>query len=108
MWKKFVAVKALAMLRQERRSPDRLIRAGDNTVPNRSSALQSFWQREYWDTFMRDDEQVRKAVHYIENNPANAKLCRTAAEWPFSSARLRDEFLRLIIPAGTPISKLAS
>ena len=34
------------------------------------------WQREYWDTFMRDEEQERKAVRYIENNPVKAKLCR--------------------------------
>jgi len=42
MWKKFVAAKALAMLRQERRSPDRPVPVGDNTGPNRSSALLSF------------------------------------------------------------------
>ncbi len=104
MWKKFVAAKTLAKVRQERRSPDRLVRAGDNTGPNRSSVLQSFWQREYWDTFMRDEAQEKKAVCYIENNPVKAKLCRMVEEWPFSSARFRDKFQRLIIPAGTPIS----
>jgi putative transposase len=108
MWKKFVAAKSLAILRTERRSPDRLVRADDNTGPNRSSALQSFWQREYWDTFMRDEEQEQKAVRYIENNPVKAKLCRTARDWPFSSARFRDEFQRLVISSGTPISKSAS
>ena len=108
MWKKFVAARALAMLRQERRSPDRPVRAGDNTRTNRSSALQSFWQREYWDTFMRNKMQEKTAVRYIENNPVNAKLCRTTEEWPFSSARFRDEFQRLAIPPGTPISTSAS
>jgi len=49
-----------------------------------------FWQPEYWDRFMRDNEQQQKAVHYIENNPVKAKLCRTAEEWLFSSARFRD------------------
>lgn len=49
-----------------------------------------FWQPEYWDRFMRDEEQKRKAVRYIENNPVKAKLCRTPADWPFSSARFRD------------------
>jgi len=108
MWKKFVAARALAMLRQERRSPDRPVCAGDNTRSNSSSALQSFWQREYWDTFMRDEAQERKSVRYIENNPVKAKLCRTAEQWPFSSARFRDEFQRLVISSGTPISKSAS
>lgn len=49
-----------------------------------------FWQLDYWDTFMRDDVQTRKAIRYIENNPVKAKLCRTPEEWLFSSARFRD------------------
>ena len=71
-WKKFVAPKALA--------------------------LQSFWQREYWDTFMRDDAQEKRAISYIESNPAKTKLCRVAEEWPFSSARFRDEYRRVVLP----------
>ena len=71
-WKKFVAPKALA--------------------------LQSFWQREYWDTFMRDDAQEKRAISYVESNPAKAKLCRVAEEWPFSSARFRDEYRRVVLP----------
>ncbi len=102
-WKRFSATRALKLLRAERRTPIR--RDPDNlNEPNRSSALQSFWQREYWDTFMRDEEQQRKAVHYIENNPVKAKLCRVDKEWPFSSARFRDEFRRLQIPVGAPVS----
>jgi type I restriction enzyme R subunit/putative DNA methylase len=108
MWKKFVAAKALAMLRQERRSPDRLVRAVDNTGPNRSSALPLFWQREYWDTFMRDEAQEKTAIRYIESNPLKSKLCRAAEQWPFSSARFRDKFQRLIISGGTPIFRSAS
>jgi putative transposase len=96
-WKKFVAAQSLAILRTERQSPDRLVRADDNIGPNRSSALQSFWQREYWDTFMRGGEQERKAIHYIEDNPVKAKLCRDARDWPFSSARLRNEYGQLVI-----------
>jgi REP element-mobilizing transposase RayT len=49
-----------------------------------------YWQEDYWDTFMRDEEQTRKAVRYIENNPVKARFCRTPEEWPFSSARFRD------------------
>jgi hypothetical protein len=104
MWKKFVATKALAMLRPERRSPDRPVRAGDSTVPNGSSALQSFWQREYWDTFMRDEAQEKTAIRYIENNPVKAKLRGAKEQWPFSSAKFRDKFQQLVIPIGTPIS----
>jgi REP element-mobilizing transposase RayT len=49
-----------------------------------------FWQPEYWDRFMRDDEQKHKAIRYIENNPVKANLCRAPEEWAFSSARFRD------------------
>jgi REP element-mobilizing transposase RayT len=58
-----------------------------NKLLNRSG---DFWQEDYWDTFMRDDEQTRKAIRYIENNPVKAKLCQTPEAWPFSSARFRD------------------
>jgi uncharacterized protein (DUF2236 family) len=57
------------------------------------------WQREYWDTFMRDAAQERKAVHYVEHNHVKAKLCAAPADWPFSSARFRDEYWRLVMPA---------
>jgi hypothetical protein len=53
------------------------------------------WQREYWDTFMRSEEQERTAIRYIEGNPVKAGLCRVAEEWMFSSARLRDEHRQL-------------
>jgi REP element-mobilizing transposase RayT len=56
------------------------------------------WQREYWDTFMRTEEQERKAIHYIEANPTKARLCQRPEEWRFSSARFRDEYQRLVFP----------
>jgi putative DNA methylase len=50
-----------------------------------------FWQAEYFDRFILDDEHFRKAVHYIENNPVKAGLAKAAAEWIFSSAHHRSE-----------------
>ena len=47
----------------------------------------TFWQEDYWDTFMRDEEQEAKARSYIANNPVKARLVRTPAEWPWSGAR---------------------
>jgi REP element-mobilizing transposase RayT len=64
-----------------------------NRILNRSG---EFWQREYWETFMRSEEQERTAIRYIENNPVKAKLCQLAEEWPFSSARFRDKYNRLV------------
>jgi len=95
-WKRFVATET------ERRSPTRRVSENSPNAPARRAALQ--WQREYWDTFMRDEEQEKTAVRYLENNPVKAKLCQLAEEWPFSSARFRDKYRRLEIPSGTPAS----
>jgi REP element-mobilizing transposase RayT len=47
------------------------------------------WRREYFDRFMRNAEHVETTVAYIENNPVAARLCETAEDWRFSSARWR-------------------
>jgi len=51
---------------------------------------------------MRDEAQKRTAIRYIETNPVKAKLCAAKEKWPFSSARFRDKYRRLVIPPGTP------
>jgi REP element-mobilizing transposase RayT len=58
----------------------------------------AFWEREYWDTKMRHDEQERKAVRYIEANPVKARLTAEAKEWAWSSARFRDDYGVLRLP----------
>lgn len=102
-WKVRVAREAGKTLRLERRAPARLVVSQNVNEPSRCSAFRSFWQREYWDTFMRDEAQEKTAIRYIENNPVKAKLCVTREHWPFSSARFRDEYARLVIPSGTPV-----
>ena len=52
----------------------------------------AFWQEDYWDTYMRDAAHELKSRRYIESNPVKAFLVREAKEWPWSSARFRDEF----------------
>jgi REP element-mobilizing transposase RayT len=66
-----------------------------NTLLGRSGV---FWEREYWDTRLRDDEQLRKAVRYVEANPLKANLVRAANAWEWSSARFRDQYGRLPAP----------
>ncbi|GIV55346.1 MAG: hypothetical protein KatS3mg040_0114 [Candidatus Kapaibacterium sp.] len=46
----------------------------------------AFWQREYFDRFIRDETHLRATIEYIENNPVKAGLVRSASEWRFSSA----------------------
>jgi putative transposase len=99
-WKRYIATESEGVL-SERRSPTRRV-SGNFNAPARRAALQTLrWEREYWDTFMRDQKQEQAAVRYIENNPVTAKLGRTAEEWKFSSARFRDEDRRLVLPAET-------
>jgi len=88
-WKRFIATGAEETL-AERRSPTRHEQATSINAPARRAALQ--WQREYWDTFMRDTDQEQKAVAYIENNPVKARLCPAPEDWSFSSARFRDKY----------------
>lgn len=57
----------------------------------------TYWQDESFDHWARDDDELLRIIHYIDNNPVKAGLCRAAEDWPFSSARLRDRW-----PVGQP------
>ena len=46
----------------------------------------TFWQAEYFDRYIRDEEHLRKAIHYIEWNPVKAHLVKMPEEWKFGSA----------------------
>jgi REP element-mobilizing transposase RayT len=48
-----------------------------------------FWQREYFDRYIRDDRHYDQSVEYIEDNPVKAKLSASPSDWPFTSARHR-------------------
>ena len=45
-----------------------------------------FWQREYWDRFIRDEDHFRSAVRYILENPLKAGLVNSVEQWPWSFA----------------------
>ena len=49
--------------------------------------------------YMRDCQHEARARHYIENNPAKAKLVALPRQWSWSSARFRDAYERLCLPA---------
>ena len=52
----------------------------------------SFWAKDYFDVYMRNPEQERNTICYIENNPTKSKLVLDPKEWPWSSARHRDAY----------------
>lgn len=47
----------------------------------------SFWMRDYWDRYIRDQQHLDAVVAYIHDNPVVAGLCNAAEAWPWSSAR---------------------
>jgi putative transposase len=49
----------------------------------------AFWLDESYDHWSRDEEEMFRIIHYIENNPVAAGLCPLAEDWPWSSGRLR-------------------
>ena len=48
--------------------------------------LASFWQTEYHDRFIRDDDHYGNALRYIEYNPVMAGLVARPEDWRWSSA----------------------
>ena len=45
-----------------------------------------FWQREYFDRFIRDETHFASVKEYIEENPVTARLCERKEQWVFGSA----------------------
>lgn len=44
------------------------------------------WAKDYFDRYVRDQNQFETAKQYIETNPEVAGLCDVPEAWPFSSA----------------------
>ncbi|RYD33447.1 MAG: transposase [Verrucomicrobiaceae bacterium] len=45
-----------------------------------------FWSSDYHDRYIRDLDHLANVRAYIRNNPVKAGLCKTASDWPWSSA----------------------
>jgi putative transposase len=53
----------------------------------------SFWQEDYWDTYIRNERHFESTIAYIENNPVKAGLVNNPADWPWDHARLRTSIM---------------
>lgn len=51
----------------------------------------SFWQKDYFDRYIRHEKHYWATIAYIENNPVKANLCQNAQDWKFGSAKYRLE-----------------
>jgi len=47
----------------------------------------AFWQDDYWDRFIRNEEHFFATVEYIDQNPVKACLASDPRSWPWGSAR---------------------
>jgi putative transposase len=45
-----------------------------------------FWQDEFFDHWIRDQQDFERIVQYVEWNPVAAGLVECAEQWPWSSA----------------------
>lgn len=49
----------------------------------------TFWQKESFDHWPRDDDEFRRIAAYVENNPVKAGLVNQPSDWKWSSAAER-------------------
>lgn len=77
----------------------KILRGGDGPSPrylskkfgDKPSPPRTFWEEDYFDRYLRDDDHYRRVVNYIENNPNKAGLVKAQMDWLWSSARYRGE-----------------
>ena len=50
----------------------------------------SFWQSESYDHVIRDENEWRRIIWYVLNNPVKAGLVRDWREWPWTYFKFRD------------------
>lgn len=60
----------------------------------------TFWQKESFDHWVRDLDELERIIAYIEANPVKAGLVEQPMDWPFSSACFRKMYG---IPIGCPL-----
>lgn len=50
-----------------------------------------FWEPEYFDRVMRDEDHIRNTIEYIEDNPVKAGISSSPGSYRFSSAGRRSQ-----------------
>jgi putative DNA methylase len=63
-----------------------IVQAWKSVSAHAPDAPKQLWQKNYFDRFMRDEDQLWFTVNYIEANPVTAGLVAAKEEWRWSSA----------------------
>ncbi|MEX0868028.1 MAG: hypothetical protein WD030_11775, partial [Pirellulales bacterium] len=68
----------------------RIMQSLKSYTANRANEMlgrsERFWQRESYDHWIRDLDELERIVSYIRGNPVAAGLCEQARDWRYSSA----------------------
>ena len=64
--------------------------ASTRAINASTAASGAVWASDYFDRYMRNEEQLERTIAYVENNPVSAGLCAAPADWTWSSARRRE------------------
>jgi REP element-mobilizing transposase RayT len=75
--------------------PDQLMKSlKGSTAREANRALgrtgETFWQKESYDHWVRDRQELERIRAYIQNNPVNAGLVRAPQDFPWSSASVEN------------------
>jgi REP-associated tyrosine transposase len=75
-------------------SPSRLLRSLKGATARQANLIlgrtgETFWQAESYDHWVRDENEWRRIVNYIEDNPVKAGLVQRAEDYRWSSAAER-------------------
>jgi REP element-mobilizing transposase RayT len=57
---------------------------GANRILERTGS--EFWQRDFFDHYLRSSSQIWKFIDYIEANPVRSELVCSPGDWKWSSA----------------------
>ena len=61
----------------------RWVRFWKSTVSRQFPQFKPLWQRDCWDTQMRNREHYDERLHYVRANPIRAGLVTDPASWPY-------------------------
>jgi putative transposase len=77
-------------------APSRLLQSWKGATARQANLIlgrtgETFWQAESYDHWVRTEEEWKRIVAYIEDNPVKAGLVQLAEDYPWSSASQRAE-----------------
>jgi hypothetical protein len=67
-----------------------------------------FWQREYYDRWIRSPKELSSVIAYVEDNPVRTGLAASPEEWRWSSAFKEPAARPPALPQCRPLSRVTA